>query len=163
MGYDKNRRPILVRTPGSGSASATADSLRANTIRADYEHVLIIASASSVGTVIGPRGTFVISAASSAGAASPAIMYLATPTSGDFIRVSVNLCAATSNTISLRTQSSATVIGGAPTSEDSILFAFPTQGAQLLALSSARWLALTPFSTVATGSSMAPVLTGSTS
>jgi len=162
MGYIKTKRPLDVRTPGSSGATATADGIRGFTARFDLLHYQSIASASSAGTTIGPRGLVTLSHASSAGATSPIIMYLASPTSGDVIEISALAIGASSNTISLRTSSSGTYIGSTGT-EDSILFGFPGQSCRLVAASCTRWLALSQFSTVATGSSGAPALLTSTS
>lgn len=110
----------------------------------DQDLVTKVGSASSAGTTVGSRGIQTLATASSAGATAPLVVYLATPKVGDHVLVACKAAAASSNSIVLRTASSAWTFDG---TNDQLTFQYPSQSIELLALSTGRWLCLGPVST----------------
>ncbi len=110
----------------------------------DEDLVTRINHSSSGFATIPSRGVSWLATASSAGATAPLVLYLASPRVGDRCVVAVKSLAASSNGIALRTVSSGYTFDG---TNDQLSFNYPSQGVELLAVSTSRWLCLTPVCT----------------
>lgn len=144
MGYHKLKRPLDARLPGSqtAGASATVPSVRAGLVQASYGALPVVGAATSAGASIGPRGTYVLGADTSAGGAAPKVVYLANPiSSGDVCTVMAFWAGGSSNGIAMRTLTSGAggVSLGGTTANDQLLFMSPGYSATLIAMSTLQW------------------------
>ena len=138
MGRVKDKRPRTL--PNSTGVDAERGGI-ANFQAYSFNGAAMLASASSAATSIGWGKIVSLSAFSSAGGPTPLVVNMAAATSGDVCYLVGNAVAASSNGIAVRLQAatSAKTFDGA---NDQLLFSYPYQSAFLVALSSARVLAL---------------------
>lgn len=137
MGYEKTKRPTMEPA----------------------ERIFGVASASSAGATLPPRGIGLLYSTSTV-AATPTVMYIPPPQNrGDILDVFCMLASSSAGAV-LRTSTSGAFIGSSSMGYDNLLFSYTGGGAELIALTSTLW-GCNAATTTAAGSS--PVLGVSTS